>query len=113
MQSYMRPSGGAIQRRAIMGIRAPRANQCRTTSKVNAVIGLVRCRSDRSRHDHHVSLSISSVSTSVYAAATEVGTDPKSRSKCQTAHTMRASLLATAIAAMLCPRLAATVTAHC
>jgi len=46
-----------------MGIRAPRANQCRTTSKVNDVIGLVRRRSDRSRHDHQDSLSISSTGT--------------------------------------------------
>lgn len=43
-----------------MGIRALRTNRCRATSRVNGVIGLAQCRSDRSRHDHQFSLSISS-----------------------------------------------------
>jgi len=52
MQSYIRP---VVKRRAllaIMGIRALGANRWTATSAVNAVIGLIQCRSDRSRHDH-------------------------------------------------------------
>jgi len=45
---------------AIMGIRAPKANQWTATSGVNAVIGLVQCRSDRSLPWSASSLSISS-----------------------------------------------------
>jgi hypothetical protein len=51
MQSYIRPVVKPHRLLAIMGIRAPRANRRRTTLRVNVVIGLARCRSDRSRHD--------------------------------------------------------------
>ena len=54
-----------------------------------------------------------SVDKFVYAAMGTRGPSLKSRSPRQTAQTTRASLLATAIAALLWPRRAATATAHC
>ena len=115
MQSCIRPVVKHHALLATMGIRAPKANQWTSTSRVNPVIGLIQCRSDRSCHDSFPRCASRRVNT----PCSRLGCGDQSRPRVKSdiavtdCHTIRASLFSRATAALLWPRLAAVVTAHC
>jgi hypothetical protein len=91
-------------------IRAPGANHSRAAFAASSFLDLVRCRSDRLRHDRRSLASAHSVESVRYAAASVGGSAAKSTSCRQTAQMIRASLLASALTALLYPRRAARST---
>jgi hypothetical protein len=105
LHAYIRPVCGSIRSRAIM-------ESARSEPFVPVAImwdmqdiGLVLRRSDQYHHEHdHFIAPFGWVSSLNQAAATSAGAlNSKSRSRYQLAQTIRASLLATATAALLFP----------
>src|SRR3954462_4646360 len=98
MRSYIRPVGGASRAPGHHGHLRTKGQSLNRASKANPAIGLVSCRSDR--HAMNAFFAALSSGEAVYAADGRPAAASKSMSRDHTTQMIRASLLATAIAAL-------------